>query len=146
MRAVEIHETPAGDPPAQFFVTVGYGSLGAPDDEVVLATIEGHIVGAVRLAREPAAEDSILVLRGVQVEERWRGRGLGRRLLDMVARHLADETSWVIAYQHLERFYANAGWVRATDPPPLLAARAARFREHGDDVFVAARRVATSAA
>lgn len=137
MRAVEIHETPAGDPPAQFFVTVGYGSLGAPDDEVVLATIEGHIVGAVRLARE----DAVLVLRGVQVDEHWRGRGLGRRLLDMVARHLEDETSWVIAYQHLERFYANAGWVRVDDPPPLLAARVARFREHGDDVFVAARRL-----
>lgn len=140
MRAKEIHETPAGDPPAQFFVTIGYGSLGAPDDEVVLATIDGHIVGAVRLARE----GGVLVLRGVQVEENWRGRGLGRRLLDVVAQHLGDELSFVIAYRHLEPFYTRAGWVPVDDDvPQLLSERVARFREHGDDVYVARRRISS---
>jgi len=136
VRAVEIHELPAKDPPAQFFVTVGYGSLGAPDDEVILATVEGRIVGAVRLAREA----NVLVLRGVQIDEDWRGRGLGRRLMWAVTQHLGEEVSFLIAYSHLEAFYARAGWVRIhAGAPQLLSDRAARFRAGGDDVFIARR-------
>lgn len=138
MRTVELHEATPGDPPAQFFVTVGYGSSSAPDDEVILATIDGHIAGVVRLSRE----DSLVVLRGVQVSEHWRGRGIGGRLLDAVARHLANETSFVIAYAHLEAFYARAGWVRIEeDVPEPLSTRAVRFRSFGDDVYVGRRAV-----
>lgn len=136
MQAVEIPQPYSTGPRAQFFVTIGYRAPGSPDDEVVLATVDGAIVGAVRLARE----DDTLVLRGVQIDEHWRGKGLGRRLLAAVAQHTARETSFVIPLAHLEAFYAQAGWVRVErDVPEFLVARVQRYREVGDAVFVARR-------
>ena len=131
MIAVDIPE-PAGRTPAALFqATVNAHSR----EQVILATIDGEVAAVAKLARE----ESVVVLRGVQVAEKWRGMGLGARLLEAVALR-ATEPSFVIPYGHLEGLYARYGWRRITDGiPGFLADRCAKYRSKGDDVFVALR-------
>jgi N-acetylglutamate synthase-like GNAT family acetyltransferase len=104
-------------------------------EQVVMGTIDGEVVAVAKLA----LEEDVLVLRGVQITEAWRGHGIGKRLLAVVASHLT-EPCFVIPYGHLERFYAAAGFHRIESGiPPFLADRCAKYRSKGDDVFVALR-------
>ncbi len=130
MQVVEIPEPGERTPPATFHATVNGG------DQVVLGTIDGEIVAVAKLARE----HDVVVLRGVQVAERFRGLGLGARLLEAVSRRADGESCFVIALGELETFYARAGF-RRTDAkvPSFLVERCAHYRSKGDDVFVACR-------
>lgn len=133
MFAVEIPE-PIGRTPAALFQATVHPATG---EQVVMGTIDGEVVAVAKLA----VEESVVVLRGVQIAEAWRGKGLGARLLEAVATR-ATEPSFVIPYGHLEALYARFGWVRTRTEeaiPPFLAERCAKYRSKGDDVFVARR-------
>lgn len=131
MHAIEIPEAGEHEPAATFHATVNGG------EQVVLGTIDGEVVAVAKLARE----HDVVVLRGVQVTEKWRGVGLGARLLAAVARRADSEPCFVIALGELEAFYAREGFVRTnTGVPQFLADRCAHYRAKGDDVFVACRR------
>ena len=53
-----------------------------PDDEVWVAEAEGEVVGWVHCAiRLSLLVEPHLEVRGIVVGERWRGRGIGRRLM-----------------------------------------------------------------
>ncbi len=130
MQLVEIPESGERSPAASFHATIDRG------EQVVMGTIDGEVVAVAKLARE----HDVVVLRGVQVLEKWRGRGLGARLLRAVAKRANPEDCWVIALGPLERFYAREGFVRAAaGVPAFLAERCAHYRAKGDDVFVALR-------
>ena len=130
MQVVEIPETTAEAPAASFHATI------TDREQVVLGTIDGEVIAVAKLARE----HGVVILRGVQVAERWRGQGLGRRLMRAVTMRAGGEPCFVIALGPLEAFYANAGFVRATgDIPEFIAERCAHYRSKGDDVFVACR-------
>ncbi len=129
MRAVELPEKTALTPAVLFQATV----VGR--ERVVMGTIDGEVIAVAKLA----FEEGVLVLRGVQIAEPWRRRGIGARLLTAVTA-ASSEASYVIAYAHLERFYATHGWRRVHDGvPAFLVERCAKYRSKGDDVFVALR-------
>jgi len=131
VRLVEIPESRERVPAASFHATVNGG------EQVVLGTIDGDVVAVAKLARE----HGVVILRGVQVSEKWRGQGLGERLMSAVTSRADGEPCYVIALGPLEAFYARAGFVRETrDVPAFIAERCARYRSNGDDVFVAFRR------
>lgn len=131
MIAVEIPEPEGRSPSAIFHATIN------GREQVVMCTIDGEVVAVAKLA----CEEDVLVLRGVQVAERWQGKGLGARLLEAVATR-ASVTSYVIPYRHLEDFYARAGWLRIEGHiPEFLRARCAKYRANGDDLFIARRDV-----
>jgi N-acetylglutamate synthase-like GNAT family acetyltransferase len=133
VHAVDIPEPGDVQPAVRFMATVN------GDEQVVMGTIDGAVIAVAKLAHE----ESTCVLRGVQISEDFRGKGIGARLLRAVATR-APSTSYVIAYQHLERFYAREGWLRVTEGiPTFLAERCAKYRSKGDDLFVA-RRVTAS--
>lgn len=129
MHAVDLPEKTALHPAVLFQSTV-HGH-----ERVVMGTIDGEVIAVAKLA----FEEGVLVLRGVQIAEPWRRRGIGARLLTAIV-SATDEPSYVIAYAHLERFYATHGWRRVHEGvPPFLAERCAKYRSKGDDVFVALR-------
>ena len=129
MFAVDIPEDGDPSPLVRFVATVN------GPEQVVMGTIDGAVIAVAKLAHE----QETCVLRGVQIAEEWRGKGLGARLLRAVAGR-ATVTSFVIAYHHLERFYAREGWIRIEQEiPPFLAERCAKYRSKGDDLFVARR-------
>lgn len=129
MHAVEIPEREVCSPTMLFQATVN------GREQVVMGTIDGEVVAVAKLA----LEEGVLVLRGVQIAEPWRRKGVGARLLSIVAARLT-EPCYVIPYAHLERFYARAGFRRIQENiPQFLADRCAKYRSKGDDVFVARR-------
>ncbi len=67
-----------------FYAERRYGGGIRPEDAVVLAERDGELVGIVRLA----AEEGVVVLRGMQVHPRLQRQGIGRRLLATVAQEL----------------------------------------------------------
>jgi N-acetylglutamate synthase-like GNAT family acetyltransferase len=129
VHAVEIPEREVFSPPVLFQATVN------GREQVVMGTIDGAVVAVAKLA----FEEGVLVLRGVQVAEPWQRKGLGARLLAVVASRLT-EPCYVIPYAHLERFYARAGFVRLeAGIPQFLVDRCEKYRSKGDNVFVARR-------
>jgi len=130
VEVVEIPETTERTPRVSFQATI------TAREQVVLGTIDGEVIAVAKLAREHGA----VILRGVQVAERWRGHGIGRRLMEAVAQRAGREPCFVIALGPLEGFYAEAGFVRASDAiPDFIVERCAHYRSKGDDVFVARR-------
>ena len=118
----------------------GYGGGIAPDDTVVVAERDGHVVGAVRLA----PEQGLLILRGMFLDEPERGRGLGRRMLAHLLPHIRGREAWLITFPRLVRFYGEGGFrsVTPAEEPAFLRERAARYEtEHGPQVIL--RRPAT---
>ena len=66
---------------AAFYRITYYGGSVAPADRVVYMTEEGRIIGAGRLSEE----EDVFVLRGMRVQRKHRGRGVGKAILDSLA-------------------------------------------------------------
>lgn len=105
-----IDELVLGDPEAQIL---------APGGEVLFALLDAAVVGTVALKVE---DERTFELTKMAVEERWQGRGYGRRLLD-AALALSRERgiSRVILYTQTVlkpaiALYRNAGFVECAEP------------------------------
>ena len=111
----------------------GYAGGIRAGDVVLVAEREGRVVGVVRLVEEGGH----LVLRGMDLDEAERGRGLGGRMIRTLTERMGARPCWVVCGRHLGAFYAAAGFrpVPDADPPPHLRARAADYaRRHGPQV------------
>ncbi|HYR11848.1 MAG TPA: GNAT family N-acetyltransferase, partial [Longimicrobium sp.] len=84
----------------------GYGGGVQPEDVVYLAEAGGELAGVVRRTHE----HEVTMLRGMQVAPEWRGRGVGRRLLNALVADLGDEECFCVPYTHLTGFYGAAGF------------------------------------
>jgi GNAT superfamily N-acetyltransferase len=122
---------------ASAYAAWGYGGGIEQHDTAWVAEMSGVLVGVVRVAPEHGA----LVLRGMQIAERWRGAGIGTRLLHAVALWLDDRTCFCIPYVRLKRFYAQIGFheIPVSAAPPFLAARITSYRQKGLDVLMMVR-------
>jgi 8-oxo-dGTP diphosphatase len=109
-----------------------------PDGECVLvAEHDDQWVGLVRLAEE----NGVLVLRGMQVDEPYRGRGIGRRLLHEFVNVLAERECFCLPNTALVHFYGETGFVEI-DPalaPIFLRDRLDNYRRRGFDVALMRR-------
>ncbi len=68
----------------KFYAERRYGGGIRPEDALLLAEHDGELIGIVRLT----TEESLVVLRGMQVHPRFQRQGIGKRLLATVAQEL----------------------------------------------------------
>ena len=113
-----------------FYADRQYGAGIRPEDAVFLAEHGGEVVGIVRLA----AEEGVIVLRGMQVDPRCQGQGIGRRLLLTVAQELDGRECFCIPYAHLVEFYRGIGFqvIEPAKVPTFLRLRLAAYQNRGD--------------
>jgi GNAT superfamily N-acetyltransferase len=115
----------------------GYGGGVQPEDVVYLAEAGGELAGVVRRTHE----HGVTMLRGMQVAPEWRGRGVGRRLLNALVADLGGEECFCVPYTHLTGFYGAAGFVEIAEEyaPPFLRPRLAGYLTRGLSVLVMRR-------
>lgn len=113
-----------------FYAERRYGGEIRPADVVLVAECDGELVGIVRLA----AEEGVVVLRGMQVHPRFQGQGIGGRLLESVAQELNGRACFCIPYAHLVGFYGGIGFqvVEPAKAPTFLRVRLEQYQNRGD--------------
>lgn len=117
-----------------FYRITGYDGSVAPDDRVVYATEEESIIGAGRLSEE----EGVLVLRGMRVLEKHRGRGVGTAILDVLVNEASKIDCYCIPYSCLQPFYAEKGFDKLAplEAPGFLHNRFKEYRARGLDVIL----------
>jgi N-acetylglutamate synthase-like GNAT family acetyltransferase len=113
-----------------FYAERRYGGGIRPEDAVLLAERDGELVGIVRLA----AEEGVVVLRGMHVHPRFQRQGIGERLLATVAQELDGKGCFCIPYAHLVGFYGGIGFhvIEAAKAPTFLRLRLERYQNRGN--------------
>jgi inorganic pyrophosphatase/GNAT superfamily N-acetyltransferase len=119
------------------FATWKYERQIGAKDTIWVAEQAEALVGLVRIARE----ENTFVLRGMRVDEQWRGHGIGSEMLRAVARWLGNRECYCIPYSYLVRFYGKVGFaeIEPTSAPQFLAQRLAQYRSQGLDVTIMLR-------
>jgi predicted N-acetyltransferase YhbS len=94
-----------------FYAEAGYGGGVRDADLAFAATIDGRVVGAVRLCEEAG----VIVLRGMHVDPAFQHQGIGRALLAQCVPWLDRGEAFCLPYDHLAGFYGKVGFT----PAPL---------------------------
>jgi N-acetylglutamate synthase-like GNAT family acetyltransferase len=113
-----------------FYAERRYSGGIRPEDAVLLAERDGELVGVVRLA----AEEGVVVLRGMQIHPKFQRQGIGGRLLATVAQELDGRVCFCIPYAHLVGFYGGIGFhvIEPAKAPTILRLRLERYQNRGD--------------
>ena len=119
------------------YQSLRYSRAVALCDTVWIAEAEGEPIGIVRIA----PESDVLVLRGMRIAEPWQRRGLGTRMLHIIANWLGATDCYCVPYSHLTAFYSQIGFAAITPEaaPPFLSARLTEYQNQGLDVTLMAR-------
>ena len=114
----------------KFYAGRRYGGGIRPEDALLLAEHDGELIGIVRLT----TEESLVVLRGMQVHPRFQRQGIGKRLLATVAQELDGKGCFCIPYAHLVGFYSGIGFhvIEPAKAPTFLQRRLEKYRDRGD--------------
>jgi N-acetylglutamate synthase-like GNAT family acetyltransferase len=117
--------------------TWGYGGGMKAEDTAWLAEVANELIGIVRIA----PENGTLVLRGMRIAEQWRRRGIGSRMLRVLAAWLGNRESYCVPYTHLVDFYGQIGFVEVAPAatPAFLAQRVAEYRRRSLNVTMMVR-------
>jgi GNAT superfamily N-acetyltransferase len=121
------------------YAAAGYRREIDPADTVWLAESAGEAVGIVRVA----AEQGVLVLRGMRTAKHAQRQRLGTRMLGAIAEWLGDRECYCVPYAHLAGFYGQIGFgeIEIIAAPAFLAERLADYRRNGLDVILIRRPV-----
>ena len=113
-----------------FYAERRYGGGIRPADLVLIAEHDGELVGIVRLA----AEEGVVVLRGMQVDPTFQRQGIGKKLLASVAQELDERDCFCIPYAHLVGFYGRIGFrmIEPAKAPTFLRLRLEKYQNRGD--------------
>ena len=129
---IEIRRAMTEDIPrvVNFYAERRYGGEIRPEDAMLLAECDGELVGIVRLA----AEEGLVVLRGMQVDPRFQRQGIGKRLLATVAQELDGRGCFCIPYAHLVGFYGRIRFrvIEPANAPTFLRLRLESYQNRGD--------------
>jgi len=119
---------------SSFYNEVGYCGGVHPDDRALVVRVNQTIIAAVRLCDEK----NTLVLRGMYVAEKNRGRGVGSRLLESAAAAIGSSECWCIPYIHLTNFYSRVDFCvsEGQSIPSFLAERWEQYTASGQKVLV----------
>ena len=106
-------------------------------DTAWLAEIADELIGIVRIA----PENGTLVLRGMRIAEQWRRRGIGSRMLRVLAAWLGNRECYCVPYVHLVEFYQQIGFIEIATAatPSFLAERQAEYRRRALNVTIMVR-------
>ena len=113
----------------EFYQRQGYAGTISADAILISARTREDVIGLVRLVQE----ESICVLRGMNVDIAWQRRGVGRRMLRYLA-HQLEAPCFCIPHGWLEAFYGSIGFVRLPDntAPRHLSIRLEDYRRRGE--------------
>lgn len=134
---IRIGQTSSSKQIASVYESLGYRRGVAPWDTVWIAEAGSEAIGIVRIA----PEFGVLVLRGMRIAEPWRRRGLGTRMLRVIANWLGSQDCYCVPYVHLVGFYSQIGFAEITpeSAPSFLAARLKDYKLQSLDVTLMAR-------
>lgn len=115
----------------------GYGGGLNEEDLIMIAQLEGKIVGAVRLC----PDTDFFVLRGMQVLASLQRQGIGTQLLEACTEQIMDRACYCIPWKHLRLFYQQAGFqeVSPVEVPTLLRERFDNYISRGLNVILMCR-------
>jgi GNAT superfamily N-acetyltransferase len=115
-----------------FYRRCGYDDIAHRGEKVIIAKEQGSIIGVVRLCRDRG----VLLLRGMEVAEGFRHRGVATRLLTKVQEAVGDGECYGISYAHLEKLYSGGGFDFLSDEgiaPMAVRSRLATYRQERPD-------------
>lgn len=119
-----------------FYSHCGYGGGFKKEDWILMASSKSQLVGVVRLC----PEQSVLVLRGMQVLKPFQHQGIGKQLLQACTEHLGNRICYCIPWTHLRLFYRQGGFEEvASDMPDFLRERFEGYLKRGMRVSVMRR-------
>lgn len=126
-------------PPAQhsalnrFYRVNGYkGKISAQEQALCLQQGQ-HLIAALRLHWH----DYGWLMRGVWVERKRRGEGLGSLLLAHSTEWINGKPCYCFPFSHLDKFYAAAGFIHTDEEAPAALQQALRrYRQRGEDVLL----------
>lgn len=127
--------------PAEFdaarscYLRNGYSGGLDEADRPVIALVDELVIGVVRLVSKPR----IQLLRGMFIDEPYRGQGIGRRMLQVFEPLIAPGPCFMTCRTGLLHFYGGIGFRPIPDEqsPIFLRERVAGYRErHGDQVIL----------
>ena len=107
------------------------------NDIVLAATLDGSLVGVVRLS----SEHEEVVLRGMQVVPELQRQGIGSALLEACLSRVVGVVCYCIPWAYLEEFYTSRGFERckSTDAPGFLLKRLSTYLQSGRNVILMRR-------
>ena len=116
------------------YAAFGYRRTIDPADTVWLAEKGEDAIGIVRVA----AEQGILVLRGMRLAEHARRQRLGTQMLQEIDKWLGDRECYCVPYPHLVDFYGQIGFtvLEPAVAPKFLAERVAEYRRSGQEAIL----------
>ena len=113
----------------------GYRGGLADADRPVIAVADDQVIGVVRLVTKPR----IQLLRGMFIDEPYRGQGIGRRMLRVFEPLIGPGACFMTCPPRLVHFYGGIGFrvIPDAESPLFLQERVAGYREqHGDQVIL----------
>lgn len=121
-----------------FYAGRGYVTIVDDDLGVFIAEDGGNIIGVMRLC----VEEGYTILRTVHVQDEYRGRNVGRRMLEAFQEAVRDVDCYCVPYAHLVHFYGIIGFrqIELEQAPPHLAERMKGYRERGLDAILMMRK------
>lgn len=132
-KARELHQL------AAFYLQCNYGGNFDAADDVFYAMEDGGLVAVVRLA----LESDVLVLRGMQVLPRLRGKQIGRQLLRYMINNISQlkMPCYCLPHTHLLNFYADVGFIiaKAHSSPAFLIKRKLKYTQQGLNIELMVR-------
>ncbi len=133
MENIIIQESAPGDidQVREFYKKVDYDSYINPECRIVVARHDGEIIGVARVCME----NSIRMLRGMEVAPEFQRQGIGSRILLLINSILKNQECLVLPYGHLEYFYSQIGFkkIKEEDSPGFLQERIAGYRQEMPD-------------
>ena len=108
----------------------------AKSDDIVIARSDNDankkIIGALRLC---PVENSWL-LRSMCIDESYQRQGIGLYMLNKIREQLSSKQCYCFPYQHLETFYASAGFqlIDASTATPEIQALFSQYCEQGKSI------------
>jgi GNAT superfamily N-acetyltransferase len=125
----------------QFYKLAGYGSQAKEEDRIFLCKLDQkNIIGAVRFC----LEENHLILRGMYFLNEYRGKGLGKELLNSTIPFLtgAKMDCFAVPYEHLLNFYSLIGFqeLEEKDAPRFLNERLDSYKNRGLKVTLIKRK------
>lgn len=118
-------------------VVLFYKSVGEDvildSSTVLVAMVDGRIVGAVRLVEE----FDVLVLRTMNVDPQFQRQGVGTALLQKATVLIADRVCYCLPYPHVKAFYEKFDFIEV-EPATLPDHLRERYREYTESFAVIA--------
>jgi len=121
----------------EFYQKSGYSRSVSGEDDLYYAEENGQKIGVLRISKEHGHS----VLRGMQVLDKYRGQGIGSKLLSFLENFLGADPVYCIPRGHLVEFYGRIGFsvISPDDAPEFLAKRLDGYIENGLDVLIMKR-------